>query len=214
MRVTLELDREVRVSRRALDRAGARVLRPAEGVQLTPALMDTVAHLSRRRRRQDPRRPPSRTTRARVVLDLEGVARYSVFTLYNPFRVVIDCRAPRSRRDGCDADASRRATEPAPSPTPPLAAAPLADRAATRLAVGAAPAPRPAAPRLRCRAANACRHANGAGGFSLARQLGLGVSRIVIDPGHGGHDPGRARPRPDRSRRWCSTSRCGSRSCC
>jgi N-acetylmuramoyl-L-alanine amidase len=31
---------------------------------------------------------------------------------------------------------------------------------------------------------------NLSGGFSLARQLGLGVSRVVIDPGHGGQDPG------------------------
>jgi N-acetylmuramoyl-L-alanine amidase len=32
--------------------------------------------------------------------------------------------------------------------------------------------------------------ANRDGTFSLARQLGLGARRIVIDPGHGGHDPG------------------------
>ena len=32
--------------------------------------------------------------------------------------------------------------------------------------------------------------ANRAGSYSLARQLGLGARRIVIDAGHGGHDPG------------------------
>ena len=32
------------------------------------------------------------------------------------------------------------------------------------------------------------------GGFSLARQLGLAVSRVVIDPGHGGRDPGALGP--------------------
>jgi N-acetylmuramoyl-L-alanine amidase len=37
--------------------------------------------------------------------------------------------------------------------------------------------------------------ANSSGKFSLARQLGLGVSRIVIDPGHGGQDPGALGPR-------------------
>jgi N-acetylmuramoyl-L-alanine amidase len=59
--------------------------------------------------------------------------------------------------------------------------------------VPSAPAPaEPAAPAatLATPPAPTTPPANLAGGFSVARQLGLGVSRIVIDPGHGGHDPG------------------------
>jgi N-acetylmuramoyl-L-alanine amidase len=36
--------------------------------------------------------------------------------------------------------------------------------------------------------------ANRAGSYSLARQLGLSARRIVIDAGHGGHDPGAIGP--------------------
>jgi N-acetylmuramoyl-L-alanine amidase len=64
------------------------------------------------------------------------------------------------------AGGSRRAVREAP---PPLAAGPPVTLAAA--------APEPPV-------------ANRAGSFSLARQLGLGARRIVIDAGHGGHDPG------------------------
>jgi N-acetylmuramoyl-L-alanine amidase len=67
-----------------------------------------------------------------------------------------------------------RAADAPPARPQPSEPAPPAPDAATR-----APAPPPLAP-----------SANSSGSFSLARQLGLGVARIVIDPGHGGHDPG------------------------
>jgi N-acetylmuramoyl-L-alanine amidase len=64
-------------------------------------------------------------------------------------------------------------SRPAPRAAAPAAApAPAARQAAL-------PTPPPEAPA-----------ANRAGSYSLARQLGLGVRRIVIDAGHGGHDPG------------------------
>ena len=78
--------------------------------------------------------------RVRLVFELRETVRYSLYALYNPYRIVVDFERRPARQ-----------TQAAPPRTP--------------------------AP-------------NAAGGFSLSRQLGLGATRIVIDPGHGGHDPG------------------------
>jgi N-acetylmuramoyl-L-alanine amidase len=106
------------------------------------------------------RHPPSMT---RVVLDLDGLANYSVYTLYEPFRVVIDAEraGPAGSLIAGPSDAQPAAALPAPAPEAQ---------------------PVPPAP-------------NAEGGFSIGRQLGLGASRIVIDPGHGGRDPGAQRDR-------------------
>lgn len=166
---------------------------------------------------------PGRATR--VVLDLEGAGRHTVFTLYNPFRIVVDI----DRRTGAPAVVAAvqsssmpppvlRASAPVTRGVPPALAprpmpAPVPDAPVERVRVPAdeevrpappvAPAPETSAvkPLPARRAAGgadasamlpapAAPSANVEGRFSLSRQLGLGINRIVIDPGHGGHDPG------------------------
>ncbi|HEX7088218.1 MAG TPA: N-acetylmuramoyl-L-alanine amidase [Vicinamibacterales bacterium] len=137
----------------------------------------------------------------RVVLDLGTDAPHKVFTLDDPFRIVVDiARESHARADGVAADASRPVEAPRQADavpaggadaslasdvparasnviTPPRARpTPLAARPAEG---STTPAEAPAPPRTNLR-----------GRYSLSRQLGLGVHRIVIDPGHGGHDPG------------------------
>jgi len=120
--------------------------------------------------------------RTRVVMDLSGAGSHSVYSLYNPFRIVIDFeRAPTSVAATL---VSRR---------PPLLGSVLArapnltsSNASRNATVATEPPGRPGA----AAPAPASPPRNTGGGFSLARQLGLGVTRIVIDPGHGGHDPG------------------------
>jgi N-acetylmuramoyl-L-alanine amidase len=75
----------------------------------------------------------------RVVLDIQSIEGHKIFSLYDPYRIVIDVTG------------ESKAQPPAPGRgTPP----PL----------------------------------------TLAQQLGLGVKRIIIDPGHGGKDPGAQGP--------------------
>ncbi|MDH4321100.1 MAG: N-acetylmuramoyl-L-alanine amidase [Desulfobulbaceae bacterium] len=91
----------------------------------------------------------------RVVLDIESISDHKIFSLENPFRVVIDVKGDRPVTTAKAVPAA-----PAPTKTPGKVS----------------PAkPMPDAP-------------------SLAQQLGLGVKRVVIDPGHGGKDPGAVGP--------------------
>ena len=131
----------------------------------------------------------------RVVMDMDGAESYSVFTLYEPFRVVVDFKrtaagaptplpppAPPAPPlpDVTPAAPPPPAVATPPKPTPAQEAdSPVAKEATPVPSTGTVTAAPPAPPAT-----------NADGKFSLARQLGLGVSRIVIDAGHGGHDPG------------------------
>jgi N-acetylmuramoyl-L-alanine amidase len=212
VRVTLELDKEVAYREERLS-GPSRVFFDLKNVQLTPALMDKVlTYGSDVVTKIRVGRHPDNTVR--VVLDLEDVPKYSVFTLYSPFRLVIDAERPTGRAATVVFPAPVTAAPPiVPSPAPPpkpvpvqrtvippsepiipiveTAEPPAAALAPIATSVGPVATPAlPAATPAPSVASPAPPVANAAGGFSIARQLGLSVSRIVIDPGHGGRDPG------------------------
>ncbi len=194
VRVTIQLDAEVPFheewldgpSRVFIDLASTRAAKNLQDQTIRFDGDDDVIHEIRFGRH------PNNTTR--VVLDAQGVADYSVYPLYDPFTIVIDVfRQPTqmasATTEAAPADppppqpetpAPARAT-PEPAAVVPAVAQPVPPSEPVRTAAVRPPdtAPPPTPPA-----------ANGRGGFSMARQLGLSVSRIVIDPGHGGHDPG------------------------
>jgi N-acetylmuramoyl-L-alanine amidase len=81
------------------------------------------------------------TVRVVAELDKARIDRYQVFTLFDPFRIVMDIY-PKEAAAPVPVEKTPQPAEPTPS------------------------------------------------GYSLIRQLGLGVKTVVIDPGHGGQDPG------------------------
>ena len=97
VRVTIELDREVPFYQERIE-GPSRLFFDLKGTRTVPALADaTFRYDSDVVRHIRLGRHPNNTTR--IVLDLENVGRYSVFTLYNPYRIVIDSeRAPASSR--------------------------------------------------------------------------------------------------------------------
>ena len=136
------------------------------------------------------RQPNSRT---RVVLDLKGDARYSVYTLYDPYRIVVDFERKRPVATGLE---PKIAAAPEPRPLP-IAMAPVAEKPVpsteVKVIAAASPSTDTAPPPLidaETPPPPLPPSTNANGGFSMSRQLGLGVARIVIDAGHGGHDPG------------------------
>ncbi len=155
----------------------------------------------------------------RVVLDVDKIETYSIFTLPNPFRLVIDVQgttptlmagkraepkptgearqparaaAPEASetvstsRDEASAQAKSELPPPpeyqdktTASVTPP--AADSSEKTVSKtLPADVTPPAQPAA--------------TDSGSTTLTRALGLKIGRIVIDPGHGGHDTGTIGP--------------------
>ena len=175
LRMTLELEREAMFYEERLD-GPPRVFVDLHDTQAVGALRDATIPFQGDvvRRARVGRQPNNRT---RVVFDLQGAGRYSVYSLYNPYRVVIDFeRLPTAEPETMLATEDAT-TEPAPASE---GVATTAQRAAGSAQPLREPDGEPPAAAT----------ANAAGGFSLSRQLGLGISRVVVDPGHGGRDPG------------------------
>ncbi len=141
-RVVIETDRKVEYRDRMLPRTKTkpgRLFVDLIGCRMPPEFTDVVPiddGLLRRARSGQFNRDT-----VRVVLDAVSISDYKIFSLDNPFRVVIDVKGEKKDTGNSN----------------------LARTAAT----------------------------NGSpDSLSLLRQLGLGVKKIVIDPGHGGRDPG------------------------
>jgi N-acetylmuramoyl-L-alanine amidase len=148
-RVSIALEREVRFeshkipSRLYLDIAGAKVPSGIKDLQIGDGLLKSV------------RIAQFRPSTVRVVLDLDSIKDYKIFTFSDPFRIIVDVKGERRQ----EITSSKEVIETSkPEPAPPEKVKP-------------AEKTKPAS------------H------FKPGK-----IRRIVVDPGHGGHDPGACSP--------------------
>lgn len=146
----------------------------------------------------------NKTGVVRLVLDVDGARNYSVFLLSNPYRLVIDVRTEpvTTAKNGSEAAPTITSAKADPEKTElkPVEritvnagnAPPAANKPSSKASV------KPAAAKPKTNASNTTPvlkpptepKPNRDGQRSLTRELGLKINRIVIDPGHGGHDTG------------------------
>ncbi|RPI26820.1 MAG: N-acetylmuramoyl-L-alanine amidase [Acidobacteria bacterium] len=172
-RVVIQFDREVEVKKEFLE-SPARLYLDFPGCRLQSgelAKTYAVNDLFIKQIRVGKNRPGV----IRVVMDYEAVNTHTVFTLYDPFRIVVDTRGVGKK---ADQDVSSKPASQRMQTAEALI--PLGSSGSEKKEVRKETPVIPSPTRQ--------------GDMSLTRVLGLKVGRVVIDPGHGGKDTGSIGP--------------------